>query len=152
MNCRAPKRCWPLHVARVPPPDGLLPSFLTPMLQSPEERFVLRHARGNKVIASFIEPAFDSATRRRGLLGRTTFAEGAALIIAPCSGIHTFFMRMAIDVVFVSRDGRVLKTCSRLPAWRIALAFRAFAVIELPPGAVERSDTRRGDQLFLAVE
>ena len=122
------------------------------MLQAPEERFVLRHARRNSVVAARIEPAFDSASRRRGLLGRTAFAEGTALIIAPCSGIHTFFMRMTIDVVFVSRDGHVLKTYSRLPAWRIAFAFRAFAAIELPSGTVERSDTSRGDHLLLAIE
>jgi len=122
------------------------------LLQAPEERFVLRHARRNNVIATRIEPAFDSASRRRGLLGRTAFAEGAALIIAPCNGIHTFFMRMAIDVVFVSRGGEVIKTYSDLPAWRIAFALRAFAAIELPSGTVERSDTRRGDQLRLATE
>ncbi len=122
------------------------------MLQGPEERFVLRNGRRDTVVATRIEPAFDSASRRRGLLGRTEFAEGAALIIAPCGGIHTFFMRMAIDVVFLSRAGVVLKTYSRLPAWRIALAFRAFAAIELPSGTIERSETKRGDQLLLAIE
>ena len=122
------------------------------MLQAPEERYVLWHGRRNSVIAARIEPAFDSASRRRGLLGRTAFAEGTALIIAPCNGIHTFFMRMTIDVVFVSRGGQVLKTYSDLPAWRIAFAIRAFAAIELPAGTVERSETQRGDYLLLAIE
>ena len=139
-------------VARDPPPDRLLPSFLTPLLQAPDERFVLRNARRNNVVASHIEPAFDSASRRRGLLGRTAFAEGATLIIAPCNSVHTFFMRMAIDVVFVSRSGQVLKTYSELPAWRIAFAVRGFAAIELPTGTVKRSDIRRGDHLLLAIE
>ena len=31
------------------------------------------------------------------------------LVIAPTNAIHTFFMRFAIDVAFVARDGRVLK-------------------------------------------
>jgi uncharacterized membrane protein (UPF0127 family) len=121
------------------------------MLQAPEAQFVLRHGRRNDIVATRLEPAFDSATRRRGLLGRTAFAEGAALIIAPCNGIHTFFMRMTIDVVFVSRGGEVLKTYSNLPAWRIALALRAFAVIELPAGTIERADIRRGDHMLLAI-
>jgi uncharacterized membrane protein (UPF0127 family) len=129
-----------------------LSSFLTPWLQAPEERFVLRNGRGNTIVARHIEPAFDSASRRRGLLGRTAFAEESALIIAPCSSIHTFFMRIVIDVVFVSRGGQVIKTYSALPAWRIAFGFSAFAAIELPSGTVERSDTRRGDQLLLAIE
>lgn len=120
------------------------------MLQAPEAEFVLRHGRGNNVIATRLEPAFDSATRRRGLLGRTAFAAGTALIIAPCNAIHTFFMRMTIDVVFVSRGGQVLKTYSDLPAWRIAFALRGFAAIELPAGTIERADLRRGDHVLLA--
>lgn len=129
-----------------------MPSFLTPLFQAPEAALVLRDTRRNTVIASRLEPAFDSATRRRGLLGRTAFDEGSAMIIAPCSAIHTFFMRMAIDVMFVSRGGQVLKTYSKLPAWRIAFAFRAFAAIELPSGTVERLETRRGDHVLLTSE
>ena len=34
-----------------------------------------------------------------------------------------------------------------MPPWRIAVAWRAFAVIELPAGALEPSDTRPGDLL-----
>ena len=44
--------------------------------------------------------------RRRGLLGRDGLRPSAALDLAPCSSIHTAFMRFAIDVVFVDRDGR----------------------------------------------
>src|SRR5258706_12686116 len=111
--------------ARDPPPDGLLPSFLTPLLQAPEQRFVLRNGRANTVIATRIEPAFDSPSRRRGLLGRTEFAEGTAMIIAPCNGIHTLFMRMVIDVVFGSRGGQVPKKYPGLCAWSLRCALRA---------------------------
>jgi uncharacterized membrane protein (UPF0127 family) len=76
-------------------------------------------------------------------------AEGSALIIAPSNAIHTFFMRFAIDVAFVSRDGRVLKTRAAMPAWRMAASLRAFAVVELPGGALARSDVKPGDQLIV---
>ena len=121
------------------------------MLKAPEERFVLRNQRNDTVIATRVEPAFDSASRRKGLLGRTIFDEGSALIIAPCSSIHTFFMRMAIDVAFVSRSGEILKTYSSLGAWRIAAARGAYATIELPSGTLSRSDTRRGDPIALTI-
>lgn len=71
------------------------------------------------------------------------------MIIAPCGGIHTFFMRMVIDVVFASREGLVVKTCTRLPAWRIALAPRGFAAIEIPPGTIEAADIRQRDRLLV---
>jgi len=102
------------------------------------------------MLAVEIEPAFDSKSRNRGLLGRAGLDDGSALILAPCSSIHTFFMRFAIDVLFVKKDGRVVKTYSALPAWRIAFALGAFAVIELPAGTVAASDTRSGDAVVLA--
>jgi uncharacterized membrane protein (UPF0127 family) len=124
-------------------------SFLSPLLRSPEAAFVLQNSRTGTAVATRIETAFESASRRKGLLGRRAFDEGSALIIAPCSSVHTLFMQMAIDVVFASRDGRVLKVYSRLPPWRIAYAMSAFAAIELPSGAVERSPLGRGDVLLL---
>jgi uncharacterized membrane protein (UPF0127 family) len=70
--------------------------------------------------------------------------DGSALSIAPCHAIHTFFMRFAIDALFVSRDGRVLKVRGDVGPRRIAAAWRAFAVVELRAGAIERSGTRKG--------
>ena len=121
------------------------PSFLTELLRGAEPPFALQHVRSGRVVATRVELALDSQSRRRGLLGRDEFEKGAALIIAPCSSIHTFFMRFAIDVVFVSRDGRVLKTFSTLVPWRMAFSFGAFAVIELPAGALSQLEPRRGD-------
>jgi hypothetical protein len=129
-----------------------LPSFLSPLLQAPHQRFRLRNDRTGEWLATSIECAFDSATRRRGLLGRSEFPEGASLIIAPCGSVHTFFMRMAIDVVFASREGVVLKTYGTLRAWRIAFAVGAFAAIELPGGALARIEIERGDRLTLIAE
>ena len=122
-------------------------SFLHPLLRAEPGAPGLTNVRNGQVVARTILTAFDSASRRQGLLGRDGLEEGSALIIAPCSAIHTFSMRFAIDVLFVAKDGRVLKTRSNVRPGRIAAALRAFAVVELPPGAIERSGTRKGDQL-----
>ena len=39
------------------------------------------------------------------------------------------------DLVFLARDGRVVKTAAGVPPWRIRAAWRAFAVVELPSGS-----------------
>jgi uncharacterized membrane protein (UPF0127 family) len=39
-----------------------------------------------------------------------------------CGGVHTFFIRFPIDVVFVARDGRVVKVRPAVKPWRLALA------------------------------
>lgn len=125
-------------------------SFLTPLIHTPDHRFILHDVDAQTVLATRIEAAFNSETRRRGLLGRSDFVEGSALVIAPCSAIHTFFMKMVIDVAFVSRAGVVLKAYPSLPAWRLAFAFRAFAAIELPAGTLSRSRTKRQHRLHLS--
>ena len=103
--------------------------------------------RNNRVVARTLLTAFESASRRKGLLDHDSLADGTAMIIAPTSAVHTFGMRFAIDLIFVSKDGRVLKVRRDLKPRRIAAAWRTFAVVELPVGAIARSDTRRGDQL-----
>ena len=122
-------------------------SFLDPLLRKGAPPLVLRNGRNDEVVAQTLQTAFDSASRRTGLLGRDSLPEGSALIIAPCQAIHTFSMRFAIDVLFVAKDGRVIKVRSSVRPGRIAAALRAFAVVELPVGAIERSGTRAGDQL-----
>ena len=126
-----------------------MPTFLSPIRAGSAESYILQNGRSGLVIAGEIEPAFESKARNRGLLGRAGLHDGSALILAPCSSIHTFFMRFAIDVLFVARDGRVLKIYPALPGWRIAFAFRAFAAIELPAGTAAASDTRSGDAVVL---
>jgi uncharacterized membrane protein (UPF0127 family) len=122
-------------------------SFLSPLLQAGGSSLVLTNIRHHQIVARTLLAAFDSKSRRKGLLGRDSLPEGSALIIAPSQAIHTFSMRFAIDVAFVSKDGLVLKVRQAVPPRRIAVSWRAFAVVELPAGALEASDTRPGDRL-----
>jgi uncharacterized protein len=126
-------------------------SFLSPLLEPDSVPRVLCNQRTGAVLATNVEAAFDSRSRNRGLLGRDRLDEGSALVLAPCNSIHTFFMRFPIDVIFVARDGCVVKTASRVGPWRIRLALRAFATIELPAGTFERIDVRCGDVLVVSA-
>jgi uncharacterized protein len=127
-----------------------LPPFLAATRINPPP-YALVNDRTGQVLASAVEVAGTSETRRRGLLGRDGLEPSAALIIAPCSAIHMFFMRFAIDAVFVDRDGRVRKIVHDLQPWRIAIAFGAYAVIEMASGAVARSDVEVDDLLMLGA-
>jgi hypothetical protein len=111
--------------------------------------FVLVNERTRSRLATHIEPAFEPARRRRGLLGRDGLAAGAALILAPCTAVHTCFMRFPIDILFVGRSGDVLGVRERVGPWRIAFAWRGFATIECAAGAIRRSGTVPGDRLQL---
>ena len=122
-------------------------SFLDPLRRSGAASLVLTNSRNERIVANRLLRAFDSESRRRGLLKRDFLPEGSALIIAPTNAIHTFFMRFAIDVAFMTRHGRVLKIRRAMPPWRMAAAWRGFAVVELAAGALERADVQPGDLL-----
>ena len=101
------------------------------------------------VIASDVELAATRASRRRGLLGRDTMSAASALVLAPCCSIHTAFMRFAIDVLFVDGDGLVVRVVAGLAPWRIAIAPRAYAAIELAAGSLESHPVVVGDRVYV---
>ena len=82
-------------------------------------------------------------------MGRKEFPESSdALIFEACPSIHCFFMRMTIDAVFVDREGRVTRVFPDLKPWRLAFGGKgAYAVIELPAGTIESTQTAPCDQL-----
>lgn len=126
--------------------------FLQPLLapRAPAGRLVNRSR--HITLAGQIEAAFDSRTRRRGLLGRQALAPDAVLAIAPSNAIHTFGMQFSIDVLFVGRDGRVMKRALDMKARRISAALRAFAVLEFTAGHPGVARTRVGDQLAVEID
>ena len=122
-----------------------MPHFLVPLLKAGSaDGYGLRVRGRDGLLATKLETAFESRTRRRGLLGRDGMEAGSALVIAPCSSVHTVFMRFAIDVAFVARDGRVVKVAAGVAPWRIQIALGSFAVVEMAGGsglgAVQRGD------------
>lgn len=91
-------------------------------------------------------------SRLRGLLGTKQLSSGLALIIKPCSSIHTIGMVYNIDVLFVDKDNTVLKIVTELGPWRLAACSGSKYVIELPAGTSARSGTSVGDKLSLVPD
>ena len=89
-------------------------------------------------------------SRLVGLLGKRSLAPGEALVIDPCTSVHTAFMRFPIDVLYVNRDGEVIKVVPDLKPFRLSAAgsMRCY-VIELPSGAAAATGTLVGDRLDL---
>jgi uncharacterized membrane protein (UPF0127 family) len=90
------------------------------------------------------ESAFD---RMRGLLGRPPLKQGEALLIDPCSSVHTIGMGYTLDVVFVDAGEKIVKLCRRVAPLRMAFAFGARATLELPAGEIDRLELAVGDRL-----
>lgn len=101
----------------------------------------------NVALGSRISFAGTSALRKQGLLGRDCLEEGAGIWIAPCEAVHTFGMKIPIDVIFLNRELRVKKAVPALKPGRVSVAFSAYSVLEMDCGAIARSNTKVGDLL-----
>lgn len=114
------------------------------------EHVLIRNTTKDSTLATAAEQATTFWQRGRGLLGRKELPAGSGLVIAPCSNIHMFWMQFALDVVFLDREGRVLKLYPALQPWRpYAGARGARTTLELPVGAIAASNTTVGDLVAL---
>jgi len=122
--------------------------FLVEILNDAKGPCGLQIERTGQWLVTHLDLALDSPARTRGLLGRDSLPPGSGLIIAPCQGVHTFGMRFPIDIVFVRRDGRVVRCRPAVPPRRLAVWLTAFAVLELPAGEAALAGLQVGDRIL----
>ena len=85
-----------------------------------------------------------------GLMGRKALAQNEGLIIDPCSSVHMFWMRFAIDVIYVNKEHVIVGIDHDLRPWRIGHFYRKVQyVIELPAGKAHETGAQVGDRLIL---
>ena len=110
-------------------------------------KFAVRNQTRNTVLADAAELADTSEKRRTGLLKHDRLEPGQGLWIVPCESVHSFFMKFAIDLVYLDRNKKVRKVRHRMVPWRISACLTAHSILELPAGTVAASATQVGDQL-----
>ncbi len=117
------------------------------------DRLRVRRPSDDAVVCSPLRLGESFGQRFMGLMGRASLADGEGLYL-PTSSIHMFFMRFAIDALFVAAPGadgarRVVGMREHLPPWRgIVLPVRgAQGVIELPAGTLRAHGVRLGDDV-----
>jgi len=109
---------------------------------------IARNVDTGAVVADLVAVADTRATRAVGLLNRTGFERGEGLWIVPSRGVHTCWMRFAIDMVALDGSGIVIDRVTNLKPWRVRLPRRGTAgVLELPVGTLSRSGTDIGHRI-----
>ena len=119
-----------------------------PGMGARDDAWVLKRP-GGVLVCDRCEVADTVPTRMRGLLGRDGIEPGQGLLIKPTNSVHMFFMRFAIDVVFLDRELVVKKVVEALAPWRMAGCRGAKAALELPAGEAARRGVTLGEQLVL---
>ena len=86
--------------------------------------------------------------RTRGMIGRDFSDAFDAMVFSACNAIHTFFMRISLDVIFLNRDNIVISLHRGVCPWYpCVVSWRSSTVVELPVGAIDASATEVGDHL-----
>lgn len=90
-------------------------------------------------------------SRMRGLLGRRPLENHEGMFLKRCNLVHTLGMRYSIDVVFLRKDGLVLKVSEALAPRRASGHLRAAGVLELASGVARRVGIAPGIRLPIDV-
>jgi len=118
----------------------------------PDTVRAVNQTRGT-VLCERLESAGGIGGKGRGLLGRAGLEPGTGMLFengrfTPFMWMHMFFMRFAIDIVFIGRANTVIRINRQLKPWRVSsVVFGARRALELPAGASEASSTQVGDQI-----
>lgn len=108
---------------------------------------MLKITINNGTILSGVEPASGFRERLIGLMGRTFSLDYPGMMLFDCSAIHTFFMRHAIDVAYLSNEFVVLEVQCIKP-WRLGSIISGTKhILEMPEG---KCNLKKGD--FLVIE
>lgn len=91
--------------------------------------------------------------RLRGLLGRAALSPQEALWLRPCNSVHTWWMRFAIDVIFLDRELRIVRLVENLRPFRLTRPnWQAASVIEMAAHSITRLNLQVGEQLRVSKE
>jgi uncharacterized protein len=115
-------------------------------------RYRVTNLTRNTLLASQAAKAETFVSRFKGLMGVPELPLGEGLQIEPCTSVHTFFMKIPIDVLFLDASLQVVDICHAMPAWRVSkVYFGARSVLELPAGTAQASGTVAGDRLAMVA-
>jgi uncharacterized protein len=76
-------------------------------------------------------------SRRRGLARLDALGHDRALHIPGTPSVHTFGMRFSLDLIWLGRDGSVLRVDRDVPPRRMRLCVRAGCVVETNAGRAD---------------
>jgi uncharacterized membrane protein (UPF0127 family) len=108
-------------------------------------------ANGTIVYAQHVIMVKNLFARMKGLLGRTSLGPETAMVIDPCTSIHTLGMRFPIDVVFLDANNTITAIASHVKPGRLCVSggWKARRVIESEAGLLPLVSLHVGDILSI---
>ncbi|MFE5891347.1 DUF192 domain-containing protein [Streptomyces sp. NPDC056462] len=108
------------------------------------------HGEREEDVSVPLEVAASYRARTKGLLGRDSIA--GALLLTPAGSVHTFRMRMPIDVAYLDRRLKVIAVRTMAPG-RLGLPrLRSRHVLEAEAGAMAGWGVRAGVRVTVEAQ
>ena len=93
---------------------------------------------GRELTGGFrVAEANSRAARMKGLAKLDAMPEQLALHIPRCRSVHTFTMRFPLDLIWLGKDGQVVRVDPAVPPRRLKFCFGARSVIEANAGTAD---------------
>ena len=109
---------------------------------------LLKAYKNENLIIQEVENANHFFRRFMGLMYRKSLAENRGLLLTPCNEIHTFFMRFAIDTVYISKDNTIVYIDEAVEPNKIRKRVKgAYKVLELNAGIAKEIGIAAGDKI-----
>jgi uncharacterized membrane protein (UPF0127 family) len=109
------------------------------------------NCRNGRIFLSHLREAQGHWQKFAGLMFAPALGAGEGVMFRPARGIHTHFMRFAIDLVYLDEAHRVRAVREAMPPWRLDLR-TATAVIESSAGTARAADIQIGDELHIMTD
>lgn len=108
----------------------------------------------NKTRESFLSLRVAAAdthlARLKGLVGRMRLKSDEGIWVVPSQGVHTIGVLVAIDLIYLDADHRVIHTIESFGSFRIGpIRRKCSSVLELPTRTIYSSQTQVGDELLI---
>ncbi|PCJ58309.1 MAG: hypothetical protein COA79_13710 [Planctomycetota bacterium] len=107
----------------------------------------LRKKNSNEMIFDRLEIADNFFSKLFGLLFKPCPEESEGLVFYNCSSIHMFFMRYPIGLLFLDKNGTILKMVNIIKPWRLCACKDGYITIETAPGILDNKPISIGDEL-----
>src|SRR6185437_2718917 len=112
-----------------------------------QESVILKNVTKGVTVGTRVMVADTCLRRLVGLLGRTELDTGCGLLIKPSSGVHTYGMLFAIDVVAFDKKMRVMKLWRKLGPFRLTgIDLKIDSIVELPVETIDGCRIELGDR------
>ena len=100
-----------------------------------------------RIIAERLQIADTFWKRIARLLGRDEMLLDEGVLIMPAKTINTYFFSFPVDVLFLDREGRVVRLADNVMPWQTLHESGASSIVELSAGALCRRGCRVGDHV-----